>query len=195
MSTCFGTGATINRCVSDATIEKRSPVTVGSDESDKMGRRGPKPQPTAVKTAKGNPGKRAINKEEPKPPAATEFEPPVWLPDVGKIEYRRLGKQLKTLGLLTNLDLNTLANYCLAFSHVVACQNELATSGTTITMETQNGSYPMTAPQFNQLMKALQQMERWGTQMGLSPSSRAGLKVEGRKTPADQLTEFNKMLD
>ena len=74
---------------------------------------GRKPKPTAIKALEGNPGKRELNKNEPKPkkkaPAC-----PKWLDDEAKKEWRRLSKQLEELGILTEVDMTAFAGYCQA---------------------------------------------------------------------------------
>ena len=50
-----------------------------------MGKRGPRPQPTQLRLVRGNPGKRAINKLEPKPDGGIPAKP-AWLVDALKVE-------------------------------------------------------------------------------------------------------------
>ena len=64
---------------------------------------GRKPKPTRLKLITGNPGKRRLNEREPKPKAVVP-RCPVELCDAAKKEWRRIGKQLAVLGLLTEID-------------------------------------------------------------------------------------------
>lgn len=80
-----------------------------------MAGRGRPPKPTAVKELEGNPGKRPLNKNEPKP---KQIAPkcPSWLEPDAKKEWRRLSKELETMGLLTQVDMAAFAGYCQAYA-------------------------------------------------------------------------------
>ena len=73
----------------------------------RLAQRGRKPKPTAVKQLEGNPGKRQLNANEPKP-AARAPSCPKWLEDDAKKEWRRLAKQMEQLGILTEVDMAAL---------------------------------------------------------------------------------------
>lgn len=73
--------------------------------------RGRKPKPTAQKELEGNPGKRPLNKNEPK------FAPkapgcPTWLTLEAKAEWRRLVAELDAIGMLTKVDRAAMATFC-----------------------------------------------------------------------------------
>ena len=80
-----------------------------------MATRGRKPTPTAIKELEGNPGKRPLNKNEPKP---TKKAPPCpkWLEPEAKKEWRRLAKKMEQLGVLTEVDMAAFAGYCQAYA-------------------------------------------------------------------------------
>jgi len=78
--------------------------------------RGRKPKPTAKKVVEGNPGKRKLNKREPKPKMSADMQPAT--PPVGAgVIYKaaieaeckafadRYLPQLQTLSIITDLDL------------------------------------------------------------------------------------------
>jgi hypothetical protein len=69
--------------------------------------RGRKKTPTNLVLLRGNPGKRALNKEEPKPRPVLP-EPPGHLDTGAKREWRRVAPELHQLGLLTVLDVDAL---------------------------------------------------------------------------------------
>lgn len=75
----------------------------------RLAQRGRKPKPTAVKQLEGNPGKRQLNANEPKP-AARAPSCPKWLEDDAKKEWRRLAKQMEQLGILTEVDMAAFAD-------------------------------------------------------------------------------------
>jgi phage terminase small subunit len=61
----------------------------------------------------GNPGKRPLNEDEPKPEAAIPECPPE-LSSFARKEWDRLATELGSLRILTNLDRAALAAYCTA---------------------------------------------------------------------------------
>ena len=81
----------------------------------RLAQRGRKPKPTAVKQLEGNPGKRQLNANEPKPVARAP-SCPKWLEDDAKKEWRRLAKQMEQLGILTEVDMAAFAGYCQAYA-------------------------------------------------------------------------------
>ena len=82
-----------------------------------MGLRGPKPQSTALKVLRGNPGKRPLNKAEPV--AMPGFPSmPSWLDREARSEWRRL-KRLLPVGLVCKVDQSALALLCQAWSELV----------------------------------------------------------------------------
>jgi len=78
-----------------------------------MATRGRKPKPTALKALEGNPGRRALNENEPKPRGAVSACPD-WLEDEAKAEWARMGEILARMGVLTEVDLTACAGYCQA---------------------------------------------------------------------------------
>lgn len=83
------------------------------------------PKPTHLKVLEGNPGKRAINKNEPKPQAKAP-SCPAHLDKEAKAEWRRISKQLLQLGLLTEVDRAALAAYCQAWSRWVYAEEKIS---------------------------------------------------------------------
>ena len=64
---------------------------------------GRKPKPTSLKVLEGNPGKRQLNPNEPKPDASIP-KCPAWLSKEAKREWKRLVPFLEQAGLLTQVD-------------------------------------------------------------------------------------------
>ena len=76
---------------------------------------GSKPKPTAIKILEGNPGKRLLNLNEPKPLQIAP-ECPDWLLDEAKKEWNRLAPELERLGLLTIIDEMAFAGFCQSYA-------------------------------------------------------------------------------
>ena len=83
-----------------------------------MGKRGPRPKPTALRVLEGNPSKRPLPPNEPKPPSISAPAAPLTLDAVGRTEWRRLAPQLQTLGLLTEIDRSALEVCCQIYSEL-----------------------------------------------------------------------------
>lgn len=134
---------------------------------------GRKPKPTALKKLQGNPGKRALNKEEPKPKSEIPTCPH-YLSFTAKQEWKRLCKELASLGLLTNLDRSMLAAYCQAYSVWKEAAEKISTEG--LMIESPSG-YEMQSPYVSILNKQVEIMIKLSAEFGMSPASRTKIKV------------------
>lgn len=109
-----------------------------------------------IKLLQGNPGKRPLNKNEPKPqPIAPK--PPSWLPREAKREWKRLAPELEKLGLLTIVDGTAFANYCLAYARLREAEETIKREGMVITTEK---GYKMPHPAVKIAEKAQQIIKR-----------------------------------
>ena len=79
-----------------------------------MAIRGRKPKPTNLKVLEGNPGKRPLPTNEVKPQKKAP-RCPQWLEEDAKREWKRMGKILEQMGLLTEMDMTAFAGYCQAY--------------------------------------------------------------------------------
>ena len=76
-----------------------------------MGKRGPKPLPSHIRTLNGNPSHRPYNEREPKPEVG-EPETPKFLNRRAKAVWRKLVEQLLGLGVLSPADGIALEMLC-----------------------------------------------------------------------------------
>jgi P27 family predicted phage terminase small subunit len=76
---------------------------------------GRRPTPVRLKLLRGNPGKRALGAIFEPPPPPKPPDPPEFLKGAALEEWRRVAPNLTLLGLLTPLDVTTLAAYCTAY--------------------------------------------------------------------------------
>ncbi len=152
-----------------------------------MGRRGPAPKPTHLKVLAGNPGKRPINEDEPKPkPIAPKC--PSWLDKEAKKEWKRVAPELERLGLLTQVDGAALAAYCQAYSRWKQAEEVLSKHG--LVFKTPNG-YIQQLPQVAIAQKYARIMREFCHEFGLTPSSRSGMKLPS----GGEEDEFEAFLD
>ncbi|TRD80137.1 P27 family phage terminase small subunit, partial [Salmonella enterica subsp. enterica serovar Johannesburg] len=80
---------------------------------------GRRPKPTARKALAGNPGKRALNKDEPVFTPIKGVEPPEWFAEealpLATIMWQLTTKELCGQGLLCVTDLAVLERWCVAY--------------------------------------------------------------------------------
>lgn len=75
------------------------------------------PKPAALKLVSGNPGKRAINKQEPDPDYLNDLMAPDWLPTSAKLVWDEVAPKLRRAMLLTEVDVQMLAMGCVSIAH------------------------------------------------------------------------------
>lgn len=137
-----------------------------------MGRRGPKTTPTALKIERGNPGKRALNQDEPDI-APAPMEPPAHLKGRALKEWKRLGPELVEKGVLTIGDLAVFETYCQLVADVDAYERLVRKVGKARAHFLGYANY---------LLKLRAQQKQYAAELGLTPSSRSGVKAA--KSPA-----------
>jgi len=140
-----------------------------------MGKRGFAPKPTAIKRAEGNPGKRPLNENEPKP--VRRIPPcPSHLNAEAKKEWRWISKKLLKMGVLGEVDKAQLALYCQAYARWVEAELKIQESPL-LYREARTG-VPKVNPYLKVANVAMDQLNRYLQQFGMSPSSRTQIKAE-----------------
>lgn len=132
--------------------------------------KGRKPTPTTLKLNRGNPGKRALPKHEPAPPAG-KLVCPKHLSSVARGEWKRLAADISTW--VRPVDRAALAAYCQIYSRWVEAEKKLASEGAVIQMAFGDSERPVKNPWLLVAEKALEQMHRFMAELGITPSSRA----------------------
>lgn len=147
--------------------------------------RGRKPTPTAIKELEGNPGRRQLNKNEPKPDKKAP-SCPKWLEPEAKKEWRRLAKKMEALGVLTEVDMAAFAGYCQAYARWKEAEEFISKHGTIV--KTPSG-YWQQVPQVSIAQQYLKTMNRLAEQFGLTPSSRSRIigGVDGAVSEEDEM--------
>jgi P27 family predicted phage terminase small subunit len=142
--------------------------------------KGRKPTPTHLRALRGNPGKRTARRREPAPPPPPAAPtPPRWLDPKARRVWRTLAPELHTLGLLTPLDLDAFAAYCLARARWKEAEDQVAKKGEVV--KSPNG-YPIQNPWLAIANRAAKQMADLAGEFGLTPSARTRIDA---KPPAD----------
>lgn len=137
------------------------------------------PNPTQLKVLSGNPGKRPIRTDEPKPVAAS-VDPPPHLNGEALAEWKRLAPELSRLGLLTVADRPFLVVFVEAWAAYRVAAGILAEQGPLVKSARDDGQY-VKNPAAQVARDQADIMLRYGSRFGLSPADRVRLAV----TPED----------
>lgn len=148
---------------------------------------GRKQIPTALKQLHGNPGRRPLNEDEPKPEPLLP-KAPAHLSDEALKEWHRAGAFLLNLGLISDLDLAAFAAYCTSYGRWVEAEQSLKDFG--VMLKSPNG-FPIQSPYLAVANRAMEQMRSLLSEFGMSPTSRTRVSA----APADpEDDEFERWL-
>ena len=155
-----------------------------------MGKRGPRKEPTILKIAKGNPGKRPLNKSEPRPPS-DDITPPEWVTGVAREKWDNVVPKLIGMGVMTNADVDTIARYCTMHEQYVKYLEQVRRGLDVLVIRDDAGKvkYMQSTPAATMMMKLAGSMLRIEQEFGLTPSARSGVSAAQEK-PADELADF-----
>lgn len=165
---------------------------------------GRKPKPTVMKMLHGNPGKRPINKKEPKFKGAPIC--PSWLPIEAKIEWKRIWVQVKDIELLKAVDQQVLAAYCMSFARWRSAEETVTKEGQTVREYdiTKDGTivrHPLTMEPIYKTKRhpatiiakdEKMAMSKLASLMGFDPSSRSRIQAgdsQGEKPPHEETSD------
>nr|PZN59463.1 MAG: phage terminase small subunit P27 family [Sphaerobacter thermophilus] len=144
-----------------------------------MPRGGHNRKPTVLKVIQGNPGKRALNKNEPKPrPIAPE--PPPGLDRFGREAWRRLAPLLERQGLLTEDDAELFWAFCQTWSQLRKAVRELNK------MNPRDEDYRKVAVTVENARKDLRLL---AVEFGLTPAARSRIDLPQAEDEADGALE------
>lgn len=141
--------------------------------------RGRHPKPTRLKQLTGNPGKRPLNPDEPRPEAKVP-ECPAELGEVARREWDRLAAELNKLKLLTELDRAALAAYCGAYALWAEATESIQKYGT---MVKSPSGYPIQSPYVAVANRQAEIMMRIASEFGFTPASRGRISVAADPVP------------
>lgn len=141
--------------------------------------RGRRPKPTRVKVLTGNPGKRPMNMNEPRP-ELTIPECPNELGPLARKEWERLAGELGKLKLLTELDRAALAAYCGAYALWAEATDAIQKYGA---MVKSPSGYPIQSPYVSIANREAEIMMRIASEFGFTPASRSRITTPRKKEP------------
>ena len=157
-----------------------------------MGRRGPPPEPTALKVLKGNPGRRPLNDCEPR----SKLERPrcpTWLDKEAKSVWKKIVPKLEAMGVLTEIDGQALTRYCTAWAQWKRSIEFIQKRGDTFAIKDDKGEirYLQQYPQVSIANKLATQLTRLEQEFGMTPSARTRIRIE-RSVELDEFERFLK---
>jgi len=150
-----------------------------------MGTRGPAPTPTEILKMRGS--RRANGRGQELRPAAGKPKCPAWLDEEAKRKWRALARELSAVGLLTVVDGDALAAYCVSWSELRTATETLQREGHTFNTDS---GYLAPHPAVAQQRSAWQAVRAFAALFGLDPSSRSQLTVPAPAQPANPKSRF-----
>lgn len=140
------------------------------------GRSGRRPKPTARKALTGNPGKRALNKEEPVFSPIKSVDPPDWFQEedlpLASIMWQLTTRELCGQDLLCVTDLAILERWCVAYEFWRRAVKKIAREGNSI-VGAMGGM--IKNPELTAKKEQESEMNTTGAALGLDPASRQRL--------------------
>jgi P27 family predicted phage terminase small subunit len=131
-----------------------------------------RPVPTALKLLRGNPGKRAINQDEPQPEAGADM--PEGLSDGASKHWPVVAKQLEDARVLTKLDGAALALYCETWARWADANEKVIKLGAVVKSPS---GFPIQSPYLAIANKAHDQLVKLLIEFGMTPAARTKVSV------------------
>jgi P27 family predicted phage terminase small subunit len=156
------------------------------------------PKPTALKKLEGNPGKRALNKNEPNFSGTPKC--PASLTPAAKKEWKRVVAELESLDMLRSVDTSTLAVYCQSFARWLSAEAMIEKEGQVIKEPILNKNFEVVGervkkhPAVTVAKEAMASMMAASSRFGFDPSSRTRLSV-GEGSKQDPFEAFMKSIE
>ena len=157
-----------------------------------IGMKGRKPKPTKLHVLNGNPSRKDLNTNEPKPkPVAPK--PPSWLRKEAKKEWKRAAKELEQLGLLTQIDMAAFAGYCQSYAKWKEAEVFLQENGMTYELNKYDdegeviSTYYQQYPEVSIAKQCLDQIRQFCAEFGMTPSARSRIQLPSNENSEDEM--------
>ena len=150
---------------------------------------GRKPKPSNLKVIEGNPGKRPLPENEPKPAPVIETPaPPGWLNKDGKQMWKDRVPDLINIGLLTNIDIDSFAMCCHVYGVFREAERDIKKKGRYHKYVNKFGAEnEVERPQAKTANKAYAEYCKMMSEFGLSPASRTRIEVKPAEDGQDPM--------
>jgi len=147
-------------------------------------------KPTELKVLMGNPGKRPLPENEPKPkPIMDKVEPPAFLNDHAIKTWERLFPVLKSINLITEADIESFTILCQSYGIWVECETSLKNGRTDEYTNKGGNKNEIEHPLSKIAQKAFERYKSLCTEFGLTPASRSRIQVTGQEE-ADEMEQL-----
>lgn len=155
-----------------------------------MTKPGRRPTPTAIKRARGNPGKRKLNEREPNPPLGAP-RCPAWFDKDAKGAWKRLAVILDDLGVLATTDAWEMEVLCDTYSRWRKACIYLQEHDNVLTRYDEDGnvSFVQSVPQVIIAKNLAALLRGMLSDFGLSPSARSSL-ISTKPAAKDDVSAF-----
>ncbi len=145
------------------------------------------PKPTYLRILEGNPSRRPLNENEPKP-SLDMPRCPKHLNKEARKAWKRLSQQLYDMGALTEIDGEALAMYCDAWATWVHAKEQLEKIGEVV--KSPKSGFPVLNPFFSIASTSWEQMRRILCEFGMTPSSRSRVQIDPKRKKKDEMEEL-----
>jgi len=116
---------------------------------------------------------------------------PEWLSDLAREAWQQIAPELAAARLLTPLDGAGLAVLCTLWGHIVSAERDVTARGLTLTTVTAAGKRrTVPNPSVAVLSGSAGLLRSFLVEFGLSPASRARLRVESPPTTLSRVEQF-----
>ncbi|MGD9836303.1 MAG: phage terminase small subunit P27 family [Afipia sp.] len=113
---------------------------------------------------------------------------PDWMAKEAKAEWRRVTPKLIARKVLTQSDLGSLENYCVAIGQVRECQSTLNKDG--LYVQSEKGA-PRPHPAVRIMHQAMTQARQLAAELGLTPASRGKTQENDPKENEDEWAKMD----
>lgn len=152
----------------------------------------PRPIPTALKIAAGNPGKRPLNLDEPIP-VDREPVPPEWFSAEQSEAFAMLAGRLRDIGLLSETHTEALTQASMRWVEIKTLDIFLRANGRTYETVTASGDTMIRPrPEVLMLDAAQRHMQKLLVEFGLTPSAATKVKTTATKPKANPFAALKK---
>ena len=143
-------------------------------------------KPTALRVLEGNPGKRPLPQNEPRP-APIMPDCPTWFDAEAKKFWATYGPKLHAIGLLTEVDGPAFSAICERYSLYVRCVKRLKSKG--LIMKTESG-YEQQRPEVSIAKNALADVKSFLTEFGMTPAARSRIDLKVDEKEIDEMEQL-----
>lgn len=154
-----------------------------------MGKRGPKPLPSAILARLGS--YRAAGRAACEVNFGGDPEPPEWLEGAALKLWRRVVPQLKKVGVTADVDSESLAAMCVCWQEIVEASAKIKDHG----MFVKGKAGPIISPAVKARASAIERFTRLAGSFGFTPSDRSRIGAGNGQESIEEENDTPKIED